>query len=988
MAGTGPEGETMPAIGRDMLNAVSTSDTTTDVQQRAEVISRKLTQAIGFYNGGSYHEALQACEEVYDADAFRTDNLLLMGAVHFQLRNFSEAIFYCQQCVRVDPNFAEGYSNLGNALKELGDVKAAVQFYLKAIKLKPRYSDAYNNLAGAYMQLGQTQEAMETYQMALTLNPGLVDAHSNLGNMYKASGDLEAAKRCYLESVRIKPDFAIAWSNLAGVFKDEGQTSTAVAYYEEAIRLCPEFADAHSNLGNAFKDTGRLEEAISCYKKAVDLRGDFAIAHGNLGVCLWETGKAKEAVEELKYAIQLEPNYPDAYSNLGNVLRQQEKLEEAVQCYRSALRLKPDHPHAYNNLGNAMKDMGMTKEAIHCYVTAIRLLPTYAAAHSNLGNVLNDQGKRPQSIAHYQEAVTIDPLFADAYNNMGNAYKADGHTAEAMQCYLSALKAKPEYPDALANLASLLKDNGQLEEATERYQQALELEPAHCEAMANLLHTRLMMCDWSEYEKCFAQLAQQTEMQMRRKEIGAVPSVQPFHSLVYPFSLAELLHIASKYSHRVKASVNLVETHFTFRTKPKSVRLRIGYVSSDFGNHPMSHLTQSIYGYHDRAQIEVFCYALTGPDGSAWRRRIEAEAEHFKDISLLHSGEAAQLIHNDNIHILINLNGYTKGARNEIFALHPAPLQMQWLGFAGTMGADYVEYMIGDETSVPSESRGYYSEKVVSMPHSYIPTDHRQTSKHILDAHGAHKAQLMNAEGAEGAGPDSLPPLPSMEVPTRAKYCISEDAFVFACFNQLHKVDPEIFRTWCNILKRTSNSVLWLLRFPPAAEANLIAEAKKEGVMSDQLVFSDVCPRDEHLLRGFLADLCLDTPAYNGHTTAADMLWSGTPIVTMKKDKMCSRVCSGLLKGLGLESDLSVDSLLDYEELAVSLASDPDRLYSFRSHIEGCRENCATFDTQRFVDNLEKGLVAAWANYESGDPLDDVTVLDDEPVYTLEASLM
>ena len=195
------------------------------VRQRGEAVSVMLQKALHLYDGGHYIEALEACENVYEADAFRTDNLLLIGAVHFQMRNFSEAIFYSQQCVRVDPNFAEGYSNLGNALKELGDVQAAVQFYLKAIKLKPRYCDAYNNLAGAYMQQGQTQEAMETYQMALTLNPSLVDAHSNLGNLYKASGDLEAAKRCYLEAIRIKPDFAIVWSNLAGVFKDQGQVS-------------------------------------------------------------------------------------------------------------------------------------------------------------------------------------------------------------------------------------------------------------------------------------------------------------------------------------------------------------------------------------------------------------------------------------------------------------------------------------------------------------------------------------------------------------------------------------------------------------------------------------------------------------------------------------------------------------------------------------------------------------------------------------------
>jgi protein O-GlcNAc transferase len=418
------------------------------------------------------------------------------------------------------------------------------------------------------------------------------------------------------------------------------------------------------------------------------------------------------------------------------------------------------------------------------------------------------------------------------------------------------------------------------------------------------------------------------------------------------------------------------------------LRLRIGYVSSDFGNHPLSHLTQSLYGMHNNKLFEIFCYALNGPDGSGWRRRIENEVEHFKDISQLHSGEAAQLIHNDGIHVLINMNGYTKGSRNEIFALHPAPIQMSWMGFPGTTGADYIEYIIGDNTVIPTEYRNYYSEKVISMPHSYLITDHNQTSRHIIEAHTKAKNDAMNGvsgNGDDDADADDLPPVPNssdIQVPKRSKYGISEDVFVFCCFNQLYKIDPEVFKTWCNILKRTPKAVLWLLKFPPLGERNLMLEAEKHGISKDQLIFSDVCPRDEHILRGFLADLCLDTPEYNGHSTAADMLWSGTPIITCKKEKMCSRVCTSLLKGLGMD-ELSVDNLLDYEELAVSLATDQERLYSLRSHIENVRETSATFDTKRWVHNVEKGILAAWSNYECGDPLGDIDIEDNEATYTI-----
>lgn len=944
-----------------LLAPLNQMESRAETKMRQEAVSSKLSSALNLYNSGHYTEALEACEEVYEADAFRTDNLLLIGAVHFQLRNFSEAIFYCQQCIRVDPNFAEGYSNLGNALKELGDVKAAIQFYLKAIKLKPRYCDAYNNLAGAYMQIGQSQEAMETYQMALTLNPALVDAHSNLGNLYKAQGDLEGAKRCYLEAVRINPGFAIAWSNLAGVFKDEGQLQTAEAYYMEAIRLCPEFADAHSNLGNTYKDMRMLDKATACYETAIKLRPDFAIAHGNLGVCHWENGKLDLSIKSLKYAIQLEPNFPDAFNNLGNVQRQENNLEQAVQSFRNALRLKPDHPHAYNNLGNTMTDLGMVKEAIHCYVTAIRLLPSYAAAHSNLGSVLKDQGKLDQAIAHYLEAINRDELFADAFSNLGNCYKLKERPSEAAQCYQRALQIDPKHADAFTNLAAVHKDSGDVAKAYDYYNQAISLHGNHSEAFANLFHTKLHLCDWTDYEENFAKVGQITEEQLARRQQGLVPSVQPFHALAYPLSNSELLNIARKYSAQAKSAVGLVETHFTFRPKPKSIRMKIGYVSSDFGNHPIMHLMQSVFGMHDISKFEIYCYATSGPDGSAQRRTVERTAEHFKDISQLHAGDAAQLIHNDGVHILINLNGFTRGAKNEIFALHPAPLQMSFLGYAGTMGADYIEYIVGDPISLPKELRQFYTEKVVSLPHTYLVNDHKQSSR---------DAMLHEPMGGK----------PLHKMVSRAQYGISEDKFVFCCFNQMYKIDPAIFTVWMNILKRVPNGVLWLLRFPPFAEERIRQEALNRGVKDDQIIFSDVARREEHLLRGHLADLYLDTPAYNAHSTATDILWTGTPLLTMQRDKMCSRVASSVLHSVGLEELVHTD-LLTYEEAAVSLAGDSEKLFGMRRHIERCRDSCALFDTQRWVRNFEKGLMGAWNNLESGDPFADVEVVDEEPVW-------
>ena len=912
-----------------------------------------LELAQSHFTAGRLREAREACEALYQTDACRTDNLLLLGAVHFQLRNFSESIFYNQQAIRVDPDFAEAYSNLGNALKELGDLDGASQFFLKAIKLKPRFADAYNNLAGCYMQMGRTKQAAETYRMAIVLNPQSHDAHSNLGTLFKAQGRLEDAKKAFLEAIRIKPDFAIAWSNLAGVFKEEGQLVNAVAYYREAIRLSPALADAHSNLGNTLKESGKLVEAEVAYREAIKLRPDFAVAHGNLALCLYEQGRTRDAVRTFRHAIQLEPNFPDAFNNLGNALREDEQLDEAIQCYKSALELKPDHPHAYNNLGNALKDKGMVKEAVHCYMTAARLMPKFAAAHSNLGSLLKEQGKVEQALAHYQEAVRIDPLFADAYSNMGNAYKELNHLDDAIKCYTTAIKIDSELADAYSNLASAYKDGGRVGDAITCLRKALELKPRFADAIATLTHALATVGDWRGRKKGLEDLEAVTRRQLQRE--GAVPSLQPFHALHYPISAALRLEVARRHAARAKASLSLVSMPpFTFIPKPPEERLRVGYVSSDFGNHPLSHLMQSVFGLHNRERFDVFCYSTSASDNSSYASRIRSTAEHFVDLSELNNAEAATRIHADGIHVLIDLNGFTRGARTAIFALNPAPLQIAYMGFCGSMQADYIHYTVADRVVVPPSHQEQFSEKLLYVPNSFFVNDHRQSARAVLDEPG----EATSSSDMLGDGVSLLP--------KRADYGLQEDTFVFCCFSQVAKMDPNTFKLWMKILKKVPNSVLWLLRFPPLAETNLLAEAKEEQVSAERLHFSDVVPKAEHLARCRLADLSLDTMLFNGHTTSCDMLWGGTPVLTRAGESMAARVGASLLKAAGLP-ELIASTEEEYVELAVSLATDRDQLFALRQRLENSRESCALFDTPRWVRNFEKALGEAWRQHEERD---------------------
>lgn len=955
------------------------------------------------YNRRDFAGALACCQAAGCADDDAIDSLLLLGAVHFQLGRWEDCARHTLRCIKRAPGVAESYSNLANALKELGDPRGAKRLYLKAIALKPRFTDAYNNLASAHLHLGETREALETYEAALLVDPSLAETRCHLGHLHRAAGRRDVAEHCYAEALACAPNLAAAWCALAAIYKERGRLDDAAAYYREAIRRKPSAFDAHSNLGNVLKEQGKVDAAIAEYARAIELNPGFAVAHGNLASCYFEKGDLERAIRIFRVALDIEPNFPDACNNLGNALREHGDLEEAIACYRRALLLRPDHAHAHNNLGNAMKDKGLVNEAIQCYATAVGLAPRFAAAHSNLGLVLKERGTVDDALAHYREAIAVDPQFADAYSNMGNAYKDLGRLDDAIRCYGEALKLRPDFADACSNLAAAYKDGGRHAEAVACYRRALELKPDFSDAFSNLAHSLVFVCDWSTRAADFERLTRIVRDQLaaakpavvdvdpaaplkpghRRfggkvypPEAGNVPSVQPFHTLVYPVSISDMRAIAERYADRaaLQAAVLGLPEPLCDRLRPEDAlrllretpdgarygdapapgdgRLRLGYCSSDLGNHPLAHLMQSVFGMHDRSKFHVTCFALSGHDGSPWRRKIEAEVERFVDLSTASPRDCALAIRARAIDVLVNLNGYTKGARNEIFALRPAPIQVSYMGFCGTLGADYVQYVVADAVVVPRDHARHYSEKVCRVPHSYFVNDHAQSASYIFDA---------------------------AALPKRADYGVPERAsFVFCNFNQIYKIDPGILDVWCRILTRVDGSILWLLRFPPTGEANIRAEARKRGVSDDRIHFTAVSAKDEHIKRGVLADLFLDTPQCNAHTTGCDILWGGCPMVTCLGGKMATRVAASLLGAAGL-ADLVAPDLGGYEELAVALATDKERYAAVRRRAEACRagpSRAPLWDTLRWVRNVERGYGAMWATHEAGLPPADIDVDD------------
>ncbi|XP_024084050.1 UDP-N-acetylglucosamine--peptide N-acetylglucosaminyltransferase 110 kDa subunit isoform X2 [Cimex lectularius] len=1004
------------------------------------------------YQASDYENAERHCMQLWRQEQNNTGVLLLLSSIHFQCRRFDKSAHFSTLAIKQNPLLAEAYSNLGNVFKERGQLQEALDNYRHAVRLKPDFIDGYINLAAALVAAGDMEQAVQAYVTALQYNPDLYCVRSDLGNLLKALARLEEAKACYLKAIETRPDFAVAWSNLGCVFNAQGEIWLAIHHFEKAVALDPNFLDAYINLGNVLKEARIFDRAVAAYLRALNLSPNNAVVHGNLACVYYEQGLIDLAIDTYRRAIELQPNFPDAYCNLANALKEKGQVSEAEECYNTALRLCPSHADSLNNLANIKREQGYIEEATRLYLKALEVFPEFAAAHSNLASVLQQQGKLNEALMHYKEAIRIQPTFADAYSNMGNTLKEMQDIPGALQCYTRAIQINPAFADAHSNLASIHKDSGNIPDAIQSYRTALKLKPDFPDAYCNLAHCLQIVCDWTDYEARMKKLVSIVAEQLEKNRL---PSVHPHHSMLYPLSHEFRKGIAARHANLCLEKIHALHKPPYKHPKELYGRLRIGYVSSDFGNHPTSHLMQSIPGLHNRQSVEVFCYALSADDGTTFRSKISRESEHFIDLSQVPcNGKAADRINSDGIHILVNMNGYTKGARNEIFALRPAPIQVMWLGYPGTSGASFMDYLITDAVTSPLELAYQYSEKLAFMPHTYFIGDHRQMFPHLKERLILADKQTKKAELADNVAvinaTDLSPmientevreirevvetvsdtktsrpveislkvaqlpttnPIETMiasgqiqtslngvvvqnglatnqtnnkaatgeEVPqsivitTRQQYGLPDEAVVYCNFNQLYKIDPVTLQMWVNILKSVPNSVMWLLRFPAVGEPHLQAMASSLGLPPGRIIFSNVAAKEEHVRRGQLADVCLDTPLCNGHTTSMDVLWTGTPVVTLPGETLASRVAASQLATLGCH-ELIARTRQEYQDIAIRLGTDREYLKAMRAEVWRARTDSPLFNCKMYAEGLEKLYHLMWAKHANGEKTDHISV--------------
>jgi protein O-GlcNAc transferase len=623
-------------------------------------------------------------------------------------------------------------------------------------------------------------------------------------------------------------------------------------------------------------EAGRAGEADRLCRRILASDPDNVVALHVAGLVALQAGRNEAALDMLSRAIQLNGQISDLHVAIAEALHRLGRADNALAHYRQAVALNPRSLEAHYNAGNVLLRLGRYSEAIACYDRALALRPDFALPLNNRGHALFMLGRPEDALASYDRALVLDPDFAEALNNRGNA-------AAALE----------RHEDAARDFARLLA-----------------LNPAHPYAQGALLSAKLYCCDWQDYADSVAQIA---------AGIAAGKRVAvPYLSLSVSGSPALQLRCAQIYGadHHPAPGIALWRGDVY-----RHDRIRVAYLSADFHSHATAHLMAGLFETHDRTRFETTAISF-GPDSRhELRQRVAVAFERFVEARNDSDRQIAQVLKDLEIDIAVDLKGYTQGARPGILAFRPAPLQVDFLGYPGTLGLDYVDYLIADRVVIPEGDRPSYSEKIVALPDTYQPNDsRRRIAEHT---------------------------------PTRREAGLPETGFVFCCFNKHYKIAPPVFAVWMRLLRQIEGSVLWLLEGNDAAAANLRREAEARGVAAARLIFAPRIGSEDHLARHRLADLSLDTLPYNAHTTASDALWAGLPLVTCLGSSFAGRVAASLLEAVGLP-ELIATNLVDYEALALALARDSEKLAAIREKLARHRATFPLFDTGRFTRHIER----------------------------------
>ena len=646
------------------------------------------------------------------------------------------------------------------------------------------------------------------------------------------------------------------------------------------------------------------------------------------GISFFERSNFDSAELILIRLIKIDSNCLPAFYVLGLIKVSQENFKEAVGFFKKAAKLNPDDFSIQFNLAKALSDSECDQESIPHHKIATKLSKSNPLAWLNYAKSVYKLGAFVEALECYEKVLDLKPDFAEAWSSKGGVLHKIKRYEEALQHYDKALSLKPDYAEAYSNKGNTLNELKHYEEALQYYDKALSLKPDIDWALGNRLILKLQMCDWANLQRDINHLV---EMNKSNNKI-----IQPFQLL--PMIDNPQLHkkISEIYTlHKYPVNPELGNIHFSKQKK----KIRLGYFSPDFRNHPVALLTAELFESHDRTLFEVIAFSLLqASDEDQIRMRLKNSFDKFLDVGHLSDIEIAKLAREMDIDIAIDLCGHTRHSRTRIFSFRAAPIQVSYLGYLGTMGANYIDYLLADKTIITKDLEECYTEKIIYLP-SYQVNDSKKTI--------------------------------SQKKLTREELGVSEDKIIYCCFNNNYKILPTTFESWMRILKEVDKSILFLYAESSVVEDNLIKEAKSRGIDSSRIVFGKRIKYEEYLERYKICDLFLDTLPYNAGTTASDALWAGLPVITLKGKSFASRVAASLLTAINLP-ELITSSQEEYELLAIKLGNNPNELLHLKQKIENTKLRSNLFDTVAFTDKLEKAYLEAYDRYLLGSAPDNI----------------
>ena len=787
-----------------------------------------------------------------------------------------------------------------------------------------RYKECHGALAEA-----SVSNAVKTGPREMIAEALAAIGRSDLAGAERAARAVEAADPRHPDAAHVLALVALAQSRF----------TAAIEACDRAIAVLPDHAAFHATRARALVGERRHAEALQSARQALALASDDAANWTLLGRALLgprgdadrtlplvesTTGDAAAAESAWRSALTLDPANVEALFYLGNAARERGDSAEAIRIYEDALRHHPGDAQLLNNLGLALERSGDADAARKRYEEALGATGPPVEVHANLARLLERRQDFPAAAMHYHAyASAVADAPAHIWASLAQSQHRIGALYVAEDSYRMALERAPGDLEIRYQLAALLVELGRSGEAVPLLTRLAETAPSG-RVLHALLCARLLVCDWTDFDAIVDRL---------RAHIAGLPehpgdTLIPLNSLALPFSPSELLTVARRFADTYRRPNRPRVRRAALPAAGR--RLKLGYVSTDFRTHPTAHLLTELWERHDRKRFDVYAYSIGAGEDSPLRRRIERAFEHFVDASAESVERTTRRIRADDIDILIDLNGYTSGSRAEIFVPGAAPVQMHWLGFLGTQGAEWFDYIITDRFVTPPDAQPYFTERFLYLD-CYTPSDTRR----------------------------AIDP----QTPPRAAHALPEDAFVFCCFNNAYKILPPVFDAWMRILAAGPRSVLWLSPSSDATYANLRSEAQKRGIAPERLIFAPRVNLGAYLARLSLADLFLDTWPYNAGTTANDAFLVGLPLLTCTGETLASRVAASQLHSLELR-ELVTDDLAAYERRAIELALAPAELHRMRRKLASQRASSIMFDVERYPRRFEDALAAAWDDYE------------------------